>query len=54
MLQHGDHFFVNLMTSFSQKKEKVIKYFIFMFIFHICAKFQTKKKRKKEKKEESS
>jgi hypothetical protein len=43
MLQHGYQSFVNLMTSFFSKK-KVIKYSIFIFIFHICAKFQTKKK----------
>jgi hypothetical protein len=39
MLQHDFHFFVNLVTfSFF----KVIKYALFIFIFHICAKFQTK------------
>jgi hypothetical protein len=29
--------------TFSSKK-KVTKYFLFIFIFHICAKFQTRKK----------
>jgi hypothetical protein len=41
MLQHDFHFIVNLMTfSFF----KVIKYSLFIFIVHICAKFQTKER----------
>ncbi len=43
--QHDFHCFENLMTL----KKKVIKYFIFIFIFHICPKFQTQKKIEKEK-----
>jgi hypothetical protein len=46
MLQHDFQFFANLMTFFSNKK--MIKYSLFIFIFHIYAKFQTKKKKKKD------
>jgi len=44
MSQQDFQFFENLMTFFINKK-KVIEFFVFIFIFHICAKFQTKKKR---------
>jgi hypothetical protein len=33
-------------------KKRVIKYSLFIFIFHICAKFYTPKKKKKQKKKE--
>jgi len=38
-LQHDFRFFVNLMTFFFFQ---VIKYSLFIFIFHISTKFQTK------------
>jgi hypothetical protein len=44
MFQHSFQFFANLMNFFSQKKDQN---FLFIFIFHVCAKFQTKKKKKK-------
>jgi hypothetical protein len=40
MFQHDFQFFANLITFFLKYK-KVIKYSIFIFIFHICAKLQT-------------
>jgi hypothetical protein len=43
MSEHDFQFFENVMIFFS--KMKVIKYFFLIFIFHICAKFQTIKKR---------
>jgi hypothetical protein len=42
MSQHDFQFFGNLMTVFSKKK-KVIKYSLFIFIFHIRAKFLNQK-----------
>ncbi len=42
MFQHDFQFFADLMIFFSQKKEEVIKHCFLIFIFHICAKFQTK------------
>jgi hypothetical protein len=42
MWQHDFEFFVNLMNFLSKKK--MIKYSLFIFIFHIYAKFQTEKK----------
>jgi hypothetical protein len=42
MSQHDFQFFANLMIFFSQQKK--IKYSLFIFLFHICARFQTKKK----------
>jgi hypothetical protein len=44
MLQHDFQFFENLMIC-SQKK-KVTEYSLFIFFFHICAKFKPKKKKK--------
>jgi hypothetical protein len=44
MPQHDFNFFVNLINFFVNKK-KVIKYFLFIFIFHIYENFQTKKKK---------
>jgi hypothetical protein len=43
MFQHDFHFlfFCKSYDFFSQKK--VIKYFLFIFFFHICANFQTQK-----------
>jgi predicted O-linked N-acetylglucosamine transferase (SPINDLY family) len=41
MFQHSFQFFANLMTSISQKKRSN---FLFIFIFHVCAKFQKKNK----------
>jgi hypothetical protein len=42
MSQHGFQFFVNLMIFFSKRKfDQVFHLFLF---FHICAKFQTKKR----------
>jgi hypothetical protein len=43
MSQRDLYFLANLMIFFSKKKSK---YFLFRFIFHICAKFQTKEKKK--------
>jgi hypothetical protein len=43
MLQHDVQSFANLTIVFSKMKIK-IKYSLFISIFHICAKFQTKKK----------
>jgi hypothetical protein len=43
MSQHNFQNFENLMIFFLKKI--VIEYSLFIFIFHICAKFQTKKKR---------
>jgi hypothetical protein len=42
MSQHNFQNFQNLMIFFLKKI--VIEYSLFIFIFHICAKFQTKKK----------
>jgi hypothetical protein len=42
MSQHNFQNFENLMIFFLKKI--VIEYSLFIFIFHICAKFQTKKK----------
>ncbi len=39
MFQHSFQYFANLVTFFSQKK-------VMKFLFHICAKFQTKKNKK--------
>jgi hypothetical protein len=44
MFQHDFQSFANLMIFFSKKR---IKNSLFIFIFHICAKFQTQKKKKK-------
>ncbi len=43
-MQHDFQVFANLMTFFF--KGKVIKYSLFIFIFHICVKFQTKEKKR--------
>jgi hypothetical protein len=43
MSQHDFQFFGNLMIFFSKKKSDQI--LPFRFIFHICAKLQTKKRR---------
>ncbi len=42
MLQHDFHFSTNVVIFFSKKE--VIEYSLFMFIFHICAKFQRRKR----------
>ncbi len=47
MSQHSFQFFSNLMTFFSKK---FIKYSFFVFIFNICANFQTKRKTHHDKK----
>jgi hypothetical protein len=43
MPQHDFYSFANLITFFSKKK--VTKYLLFIFIFHIGAKFQPKEKK---------
>jgi hypothetical protein len=45
MFQHDFQNFCKSNDFFLPKK-KVIKYSLLIFIFHICAKFQTKKKKK--------
>jgi hypothetical protein len=47
MFQHDFQFFAHLIIFLKQRKG--IKYSLFIFIFHNCAKFQTKKKKKKKK-----
>jgi ABC-type antimicrobial peptide transport system permease subunit len=44
MSQHDFQFFENLVIFFSKKF--IIKCSLFVFIFHICANFQTKEKKK--------
>jgi hypothetical protein len=45
MLQHNSVFCK--CNDFFSPKKKAIKYSLFIFIFHICKKFQTTKKKKK-------